>query len=207
LSDSPFRMACLQSYTLSCFEGLSDWPQNSASSLSITVRSHNSMLQGKVVVGVAAFATNCLIHLRGTNKYAGYCDKQDRRCEWKRDEMLRVSLLWAILEDVVGRASAVGIATHYRLVGSVIESRWGREFPCFSRPALGPTQPAVQWESGLSSGWKRLRLGFYHPSLSSTEVKERIELYICSSFGYSLCDLGWTSWVSWEDRNYQRGGF
>jgi hypothetical protein len=83
------------------------------------------MLQGEMVVGLAAFATNCLIHLRGTQKYTGYCDKQGRRCEWKRGEMLRVSLLWGVLEDVVGWASAVGIATHYRLVGSVIESRWG----------------------------------------------------------------------------------
>jgi hypothetical protein len=190
------------------FEGLSDWPQNSASFLSITVWWHNSILQGEVVVvGVAAFATNCLIHLRGTKKYTGYCDKQDRRCERKRGEMLSVSLFWGILEDVVGRAIAVGMATHYRLVGSMIDSRWGRDFPCLSRPSLGPTQPPVQWEPCLSSGWKRLGRGFYHQSLSSVEVNERVELYICCSFGYSLCVLGWTFWVSLKDRNDQRGGF
>jgi len=30
-------------------------------------------------LGVAPFATNCLIHLRGTKKYTGYFDKQGRR--------------------------------------------------------------------------------------------------------------------------------
>jgi hypothetical protein len=46
---------------------------------------------------------------------------------------------------MVGRDSAVGIATRYRLDGPGIESRWGRDFPHPSRPALGPTQPPIQW--------------------------------------------------------------
>ena len=48
--------------------------------------------------------------------------------------------------------SAVGIATRYGLEGPGIESRWGRDFPPLSRPALGPTQPPVQWVPGLSGG-------------------------------------------------------
>ena len=52
----------------------------------------------------------------------------------------------------VGRDCAVGIATRYGLDGPGIESRWGRDFPHPSRPALGPTQHPVQWVPGLSRG-------------------------------------------------------
>jgi len=48
----------------------------------------------------------------------------------------------------------VGIATRYGLDGPGIESRWRRDFPQLSRPALGPTQPPVQWVLGLSCGGK-----------------------------------------------------
>ena len=57
-------------------------------------------------------------------------------------------------DKVVGRDSSVGIATGYGLDGPRIESRWGRVFPHLSRPALGPTQPPVQWVPGLSWGSK-----------------------------------------------------
>ena len=48
--------------------------------------------------------------------------------------------------------SAVGIATRYGLDGPGIESRWGRDFPHPSRPAMGPTQSPTQWVPGLSRG-------------------------------------------------------
>ena len=53
---------------------------------------------------------------------------------------------------LVGRDSSVGIATGYGLNGPGIESRWGRDFPHLSRPALWPTQPPVRWVPGLSRG-------------------------------------------------------
>jgi hypothetical protein len=44
------------------------------------------------------------------------------------------------------------VATRCRLDGPGIESRLGRDFPHASRPALGLTQPPMQWVPGLSRG-------------------------------------------------------
>jgi len=49
-----------------------------------------------------------------------------------------------------GSGSAVGIVTGYGLDGPEIESRWRRDFPHLSRPALWPTQLPVQWVAGFS---------------------------------------------------------
>jgi hypothetical protein len=64
------------------------------------------------------------------------------------------------------------------------ESQQGLEiflFTTMSRPALGPTQPPIQWVPGaLSLGVKQLGCEVDHTPLSSAEVKEWIELYLHS---------------------------
>ena len=52
----------------------------------------------------------------------------------------------------VDQDSSVGIVTLYGLNDPGIESRRGRDFPRLSKPALGPTQPPIQWVLGLSWG-------------------------------------------------------
>jgi hypothetical protein len=55
----------------------------------------------------------------------------------------------------VGPDSSVGIAIRYRLESPGIESQLRRDFSHTSSPALGPSQPLVQWVPGLSRGAKR----------------------------------------------------
>jgi len=56
----------------------------------------------------------------------------------------------------------------------------GRDIPHPSRPAQGPTQPPIQWIPGLFRGKAA--------EASRAEVKERVELYLCSRYG-PLCPV------------------
>jgi hypothetical protein len=59
----------------------------------------------------------------------------------------------------------------------------GPDFPHPSRPALRPTQPPIQCKPGLSTGGKALTT---QPP-SSADVKERVELYLCSLWAFMTC--------------------
>ena len=80
-------------------------------------------------------------------------------CHFKRKLSITCTLNWWRYNITViqscGPGSSVSIATAYRLDSPGIESQWGRDFPYLSRPALGPTQPPVQWVPGLSWGKER----------------------------------------------------
>jgi hypothetical protein len=75
--------------------------------------------------------------------------------------------------DIKGPDNSVGIATDYGLDGLGIESPWGRDFPHLSRPALGPKQPPLQLEPGLSWGQIAAGVDAYHSPPSSVEVMEK----------------------------------
>jgi hypothetical protein len=98
-------------------------------------------------------------------------------------ERLSVALLCLVF--VPNITSVVGAATRYELDGPGIESRWGRDFPHPSIPALGPSQPPIKWVPDLFPGVKRPGRGVSHPPPSSTEVKGRVELYLFSPSGPS----------------------
>ena len=59
-----------------------------------------------------------------------------------KDENIRIYREICISTHLFGPGSSVGIATG-GLDSPGIESRWGRDFPYLSRPALGSTQPPV----------------------------------------------------------------
>jgi hypothetical protein len=93
----------------------------------------------------------------------------------------------------VGRDSSVGIATRYGLDGLGIESRWGRDFPQPSRPALGPTQPPVQWVPCLFPRGKTGRgVGLATPSPPCAEAHESVQLYLYSPSWALRPVIGWT---------------
>ena len=121
-------------------------------------------------------------------RFSGRCrpsGSKDPMAEW-------LNTFTRNIEESVGRDSSVGIVTRYELDRPWIESRWGRDIPHPSRPALWPTQPPIQSVLGVSQGVKRPGRGVDHPPPPSAEVKERVELYLYPPSAPSWPVLGWS---------------
>jgi len=71
---------------------------------------------------------------------------------------------------------AIGTAARYRIDGPGIETRWRRNFPHPSRTDMGPNQPLLQEIRGLFPGVKRPEHVVNHPTPTSAEAKEKVEL-------------------------------
>jgi len=92
----------------------------------------------------------------------------------------------------VGRDSSVGIATRYGLDGPGTEYRVGARYPAFVQtgPGAHPASNTIDIKSfprvKLPGAW----CGIDHPPPCSTEVKERVELYLYSPTGSSRQVIG-----------------
>jgi hypothetical protein len=72
--------------------------------------------------------------------------------------------------------SVVGIATHYELDVPGIDSPCGREILHSSIASLGSIQPPAQCVPDVFTGRKEAGAWRKPPTLSNTELKERVEL-------------------------------
>jgi hypothetical protein len=88
--------------------------------------------------------------------------------------------MYSLLFSERGRDSSVGIATRYGLGSPESNPGGGRDFPHLSRPALGLTQPPIQWVPGLFPGGKAAGTWRWPSTPSRVEVKETVELYLVS---------------------------
>ena len=78
----------------------------------------------------------------------------------------------------MGRDSSVGIAPRYGLDGPGIESRWEATFSTTVQTGTEAHTASYTMGTGSFPGIMWLGRGVNHPPPSSTEVMERVELYI-----------------------------
>jgi hypothetical protein len=109
------------------------------------------------------------------------------RSSWRSGKVLGTHFeIWSDYRPFKSRDSSVGIAVGYGLDdrGSRVRFPAGTgnfSFHTAFRPALGPTQPPIQWVPGaVSLGVKRPGREADHSPPSSAEVKEWVELYLHS---------------------------
>jgi hypothetical protein len=111
--------------------------------------------------------------------------------EWQSAILMMRRVISSDTYTSVGRDSAVGTATCYRLDGPGIESQRGRELLHASRPALGSTQPPTQCLPRLSGG-KMAGTWLWPPTASNAKDNKRAQLYIYFPSRPSWSILVWT---------------
>jgi DNA-binding sugar fermentation-stimulating protein len=90
----------------------------------------------------------------------------------------------------VERDSIDGVATRYRLDGPGIKSQCKVRFSAHVQTCPGAHPVSYIMDTGSLLGLERPRRRVGHSPPSSTEVKERIELYLYSPSGLSWPVLG-----------------
>jgi hypothetical protein len=95
---------------------------------------------------------------------------------------------------IKGRDSSVRIATNKQLDGPGIECQWGGGEIFRTRSDQPWGSPNLLYDGYRVSfpAVKRPGRGVDHPPPFSTEVKERVQLYVYTPFGPSWIVLGWT---------------
>jgi len=95
-----------------------------------------------------------------------------------------------LTDDDVCLDSIRGIATHYGLDDPGIKSQCQQDSQHPTRPALGPTQPPVQWILCLFPGVKWPQHGTDHILPSNAKIGERMELHLYTPSGPTWTVLG-----------------
>jgi hypothetical protein len=101
-----------------------------------------------------------------------------------------IEVFVCVITENVGWDSSVGIATRYELDGPGIESRWRARFSAPVQTGPGAYPASCTMCTGSFPEVKRPGRDVDHPTPSSAEVKERVELYLYSPSGPSRPVLG-----------------
>jgi hypothetical protein len=111
----------------------------------------------------------------------------DEILQWDKAVDNKTAEYQTVCGTIKSRDSSVSMATSsgldYRVIGVRIPPRLGIFlFATASRLALGPTQPPIQWGTGVSfRGIKRPGRDADHSPPSGAKVKEYVKLYLESS--------------------------
>ena len=99
---------------------------------------------------------------------------------------------WNLTKLYLKSGSIISIVTCHGLDCPETKSWSGRGLLHLCGPVLRPTQPPVQLVLGLFPGGKADRAWHWPPTPSGIKVKERVELYFCSTSEPSWLVLRWT---------------